>query len=193
MNFLAHLHLASLANSSLLGNLLADFVRGNPEPVYSADVADGIMLHRRIDSLTDALPQVRNAKKYFSPHARKVSPIVLDVLWDHFLSLHWDKIEPRCSLPEFTARAYRYIQPKLAETPEAFQNLNRYLWRERWLERYAELPFIEQVLERMAQRRPRLFALSQAFPDIEGHYAELEKTFWQFYPHMMTMAQQRQL
>jgi acyl carrier protein phosphodiesterase len=30
MNFLAHLHLAHLADSSLSGNLLADFVRGNP-------------------------------------------------------------------------------------------------------------------------------------------------------------------
>ncbi|MEQ2016588.1 ACP phosphodiesterase, partial [Photorhabdus bodei] len=27
MNFLAHLHLATLADSSLLGNLMADFVR----------------------------------------------------------------------------------------------------------------------------------------------------------------------
>jgi acyl carrier protein phosphodiesterase len=31
MNFLAHLHLAHLADSSLPGNLLADFVRGNPQ------------------------------------------------------------------------------------------------------------------------------------------------------------------
>ncbi|STU59390.1 phosphodiesterase [Klebsiella pneumoniae subsp. ozaenae] len=29
MNFLAHLHLAHLADSSLPGNLMADFVRGN--------------------------------------------------------------------------------------------------------------------------------------------------------------------
>ncbi len=41
MNFLAHLHLASLANSSFLGNLMADFVRGTPEEQYSAPVAAG--------------------------------------------------------------------------------------------------------------------------------------------------------
>ncbi len=34
MNFLAHLHLADLAESSLSGNLLADFVRGNPEESF---------------------------------------------------------------------------------------------------------------------------------------------------------------
>lgn len=34
MNFLAHLHLAHLADSSLPGNLMADFVRGNPQGDY---------------------------------------------------------------------------------------------------------------------------------------------------------------
>ncbi len=34
MNFLAHLHLAHLAESSLSGNLLADFVRGILKKVF---------------------------------------------------------------------------------------------------------------------------------------------------------------
>ncbi|HGV2951774.1 ACP phosphodiesterase, partial [Escherichia coli] len=49
MNFLAHLHLAHLAESSLSGNLLADFVRGNPEESFPPDVVAGIHMHRRID------------------------------------------------------------------------------------------------------------------------------------------------
>jgi acyl carrier protein phosphodiesterase len=65
MNFLAHLHLAHLADSSLSGNLLADFVRGNPETHYSPDVVEGIFMHRRIDVMTDNLPQVREAKEWF--------------------------------------------------------------------------------------------------------------------------------
>ncbi|EFD2361312.1 ACP phosphodiesterase, partial [Escherichia coli] len=56
MNFLAHLHLAHLAESSLSGNLLADFVRGNPEESFPPDVVAGIHMHRRIDVLTDNLP-----------------------------------------------------------------------------------------------------------------------------------------
>ncbi|KOC94422.1 ACP phosphodiesterase, partial [Winslowiella iniecta] len=59
MNFLAHLHLATLANSSLLGNLMADFVRGNPHNDWPQPVAAGILLHRRIDVMTDSLPEVR--------------------------------------------------------------------------------------------------------------------------------------
>lgn len=84
MNFLAHLHLAALADSSLLGNLLADFVRGNPQGEYPPEIVAGIMMHRRVDVMTDTLPLVKEARTYFSADYRRVSPITLDVLWDHF-------------------------------------------------------------------------------------------------------------
>ena len=84
MNFLAHLHLAHLADSSLSGNLLADFVRGNPETHFSPDVVEGIFMHRRIDVMTDNLPQVREAKEWFRSETRRVAPITLDVMWDRF-------------------------------------------------------------------------------------------------------------
>lgn len=84
MNFLAHLHLAHLADSSLSGNLLADFVRGNPATHYPPDVVEGIYMHRRIDVMTDNLPEVREAREWFRHETRRVAPITLDVMWDHF-------------------------------------------------------------------------------------------------------------
>ncbi|WP_114191525.1 ACP phosphodiesterase [Edaphovirga cremea] len=193
MNFLAHLHLAQLAESSLLGNLLADFVRGNPRNHYSPIVADGIMMHRRVDALTDSLPEVKLARQYFSDEYRRVSPITLDVLWDHFLARHWQRIEPAETLVAFINRAQRLIVPQLAQTPERFQNLNAYMWPERWLERYAELPFIANVLQGMANRRPRLYALAGSFTDIERNYHQFETLFWQFYPRMMAQAKSKSI
>lgn len=73
MNFLAHLHLAHLADSSLSGNLLADFVRGNPADEWPADVVEGIFMHRRIDVLTDNLPEVTEAKAWFRAETRRVA------------------------------------------------------------------------------------------------------------------------
>lgn len=35
MNFLAHLHIAKHCNSNLAGNLLGDFVKGDPNKHYS--------------------------------------------------------------------------------------------------------------------------------------------------------------
>lgn len=193
MNFLAHLHLASLANSSLYGNILADFVRGNPQGNYSDRVIDGIFMHRRVDVMTDRLPQVLEAKRFFREEFRRVAPITLDVVWDHFLALHWQELEPAISLQAFVNRAQIEIVPMLPDSPERFQNLNAYMWQERWLERYAELPFIAKVLQGMANRRPKLGALAGSFIDIENNYVLLEQTFWQFYPQMIAQAKAKTL
>ena len=193
MNFLAHLHLASLANSSLYGNILADFVRGNPQGNYSDKVIDGIFMHRRVDVMTDRLPQVLEAKRFFREEFRRVAPITLDVVWDHFLALHWQELEPAISLQVFVNRAQIEIVPMLPDSPERFQNLNAYMWQERWLERYAELPFIAKVLQGMANRRPKLGALAGSFIDIENNYTLLEQTFWQFYPQMIAQAKAKTL
>lgn len=193
MNFLAHLHLASLADSSLYGNLLADFVRGNPQGSYPAPIIDGIFMHRRVDVMTDRLPQVLEAKRYFRQEFRRVAPITLDVVWDHFLALHWQELEPEISLNAFVNHARSEIVPMLPQSPERFQNLNAFMWQERWLERYAELPFIAKVLQGMANRRPKLGALAGSFVDIEDNYLQLEQTFLQFYPQMIAQAKAKTL
>lgn len=193
MNFLAHLHLAHLADSSLSGNLLADFVRGDPAGEWPADVVEGIFMHRRIDVLTDNLPEVTEAKGWFRPETRRVAPITLDVMWDHFLSRHWTQLSPELPLPEFVRYAHAQVATILPDSPPRFVNLNEYLWSERWLERYQEMDFIQRVLNGMASRRPRLDALRDSWQDLDTHYQRLEQQFWHFYPQMMAQAKKREL
>lgn len=88
--------LAHLADSSLPGNLMADFVRGNPQGDYPAEIIDGIFMHRRIDVMTDNLAEVKEAREWFRPQTRRVAPITLDVMWDHFLSQHWAQLSLTC-------------------------------------------------------------------------------------------------
>ena len=169
MNFLAHLHLAHLAESSLSGNLLADFVRGNPEESFPPDVVAGIHMHRRIDVLTDNLPEVREAREWFRSETRRVAPITLDVMWDHFLSRHWSQLSPDFPLQEFVCYAREQVMTILPDSPPRFINLNNYLWSEQWLVRYRDMDFIQNVLNGMASR------------------------FWQFYPRMMAQASHKAL
>ncbi len=193
MNFLAHLHLAHLADSSLPGNLLADFVRGNPESLYSTDIVAGIHMHRRIDVMTDNLPEVKAAREWFRPQTRRVAPITLDVMWDHFLSRHWAQLSPDFPLDQFIRYAQAQVATILPDSPPRFINLNNYLWSERWLERYREMAFIQNVLNGMANRRPRLDALRDSWQDLQDNYAALEAQFWVFYPRMMAQATAQQL
>ena len=193
MNFLAHLHLARLADSSLLGNLMADFVRGNPRQHWSAPVADGILMHRRLDVMTDALPEVRSARQLFRAETYRVAPITLDVIWDHFLARHWQRFTPDQTLVAFSAAAEHEIIPQLADTPVEFQELNAVMWRERWFEHYAEPTRLARVLSGMAHRRPRLAALRDSYQDFVDHYDQLEPLFFQFYPRLMAAARAQQL
>ncbi|XTZ37493.1 ACP phosphodiesterase [Salmonella enterica] len=193
MNFLAHLHLAHLANSSLSGNLLADFVRGNPENLYPPEVVAGIHMHRRIDVMTDNLPEVKRAREWFRPETRRVAPITLDVMWDHFLSRHWSQLSPEMPLAAFIHYAQSQVATILPDSPPRFVNLNHYLWSERWMERYREMAFIENVLNGMASRRPRLDALRDSWQDLQVNYPALEALFWDFYPRMMAQAKAQEL
>lgn len=193
MNFLAHLHLATLANSSLTGNLMADFVRGDPHAQWPSAIAEGIILHRRLDALTDRLPEVRQACALFRAETRRVAPITLDVVWDHFLARHWESLYDARSLAQFSADAQREIALLLPGAPLAFQQLNQIMWRERWLERYAQAAWLENVLKGMASRRPRLHKLRDSYLDFTEHYASLEELFFIFYPRLMTLASQQQL
>jgi len=193
MNFLAHLHLAHLAESSLLGNLLADFVRGNPHQQWPTPVADGILMHRRLDAMTDALPEVQEARPLFRAETRRVAPITLDVVWDHFLARHWESLCPDRSLAAFSRFAEQRIVPQLAGTPEGFQALNAVMWRERWFEHYAEPARLARVLSGMAQRRPRLASLRDSYHDFTAHYDQLEQLFFRFYPRLMALATSKTL
>ncbi len=151
-------------------------------------------MHRRIDVLTDNLPEVKESPKRegFRAQTRRVAPITLDVMWDHFLSRHWAQLSPEIpSLEDFVRYAHPQVATILPDSPPRFVNLNNYLWSERWLERYREMAFIQNVLNGMASRRPRLDALRDSWQDLDEHYDALESLFWQFYPRMMEQAKNK--
>lgn len=112
MNFLAHLHLANFANSSLSGNLLSDFVRGNPAMHYPPDVVESIDMHRRIDVMSDNLPEVRETREWFLHETRSLASIMLEVMWDYFLSRYWTQISS-----DFPLQAVIYYARLFCLTP----------------------------------------------------------------------------
>lgn len=193
MNFLAHLHLASLAKSSLVGNLMADFVRGDPYVQYDETIASGIMMHRRVDKFVDDIEIIKHAKQHFSHSHLRIALIALDVVWDHFLSKNWADFSPDLSLHAFCLQAQKQISPVVKTMPQDIQEFNYFLWQEKWLEHYVEIDFIGDILQRMAKRRPKLAALATILPEIKQHYALLESTFYAFYPDLMKKAALKQL
>lgn len=189
MNILAHLHLATLANSSLIGNTVADFVKGDPYTTYPQSIADGIMLHRKIDTMTDSLPEVKQAKLLFRTTHRRVAPIALDIVWDHFLSKYWRDFGITGNVAEFNLRTQQQIQPYIAYYPTDYQHFMQAMWQGKWLENYASLDFVGKVLRGMTTRRPKLYLLQETIVDIQHHYTALESQFFILYPKMCLAVQ----
>ena len=58
MNYLAHLYLSSGNKDLMIGNFIADHVKGNAINNFSDEIISGIKLHRLIDDFTDHHPIV---------------------------------------------------------------------------------------------------------------------------------------
>lgn len=192
MNVLAHLHLATLANSSIIGNVAADFIKGDPYQQFSQDIADGIMMHRRVDRLTDQLAEVKQAKALFRQQTSRVAPIALDIIWDHFLSKHWQNYVVNTDVAEFDQQMKTIILPDISLFPSPFFDFMSALWRGQWLVNYADRDFISQVLNGMANCRPKLQTLRDTFIDFQRNYHQLERIFLSFYPQLMLSARTQQ-
>ena len=191
MNFLAHLHIASVTNTSFVGNYLGDFVKGNPEGQFNTDIIRGIRLHRYVDSYTDQHPIIKSLKPLFPKQLRRFSPITLDLFWDHCLSLHWRNFEDS-SLESFCRRTRSQIESESRleknALPARFENVSQLAWKNKWFERYAEIETITFALQRMALRSTRMAPLADTGQTLLTHYELLSEQFFILYPDVLQKA-----
>jgi len=177
MNYLAHLYLAERSGTSAAGNFLGDFVKGRPEDRYSSELAVGIRLHRRIDTLTDAHPGVRHARRLMPRPHRRYAGILLDMWFDHVLAREWPRWHPT-PLPAFAAASASRIADAWPATDAPFpasqlDNLAGLLCS------YRRAAGIERGLRRIGARLRRAQALERALPALLHHDALLAGIFEQ--------------
>lgn len=185
MNFLAHLHIADHCNSHLMGNLLGDFVKGDPSKQYQTDISNGIKLHRFVDRITDHHALVEDCKPHFTGVARRFAPIALDMFWDHCLAKHWRTFSPQ-SLDSFVRYAYSEVNKQISDDlPPRFLMLHSRMWSGGWLQSYQDLENIEFALHRMSQRSPRMADLTTTFEVLDNEYEQLEAKFAALYQDVL--------
>jgi acyl carrier protein phosphodiesterase len=184
MNFLAHLRLAGARDEALLGGMLGDFVKGSPEGRFSPAVADGIRLHRAIDSFADGHPFTRASRSRISPARRRFAGVIVDVCYDHFLCRHWRRFYPE-ELDAFARRAYGVLSANRALLPERLTRVLPRMIAENWLAGYVHLERVGDALDRMTRRLTRGSAFMRSVEEIEASYAALEADFLAFFPDLI--------
>jgi acyl carrier protein phosphodiesterase len=191
MNYLAHIALAHPTDASRIGNFLGDFAKGTKESLlknWPQDLVAGFMMHRSIDAFTDSHPTFSEAKKLISSDRRRLAGIAIDIFYDHFLSIHWDKFHST-EREDFIEDFYLLLERRAEWWIGDFSSAFPYLRKENWLGCYATRDGIELTLKRVSQRnRKWIYPLAKCMSDFTRHYAEFEKLFLALYPDLLAEA-----
>ncbi len=193
MNFLAHLFLGPRDPEQALGSLLGDFVRGPVNKLELPEgVRQGIWLHRRIDSFTDAHSLVATSRTRVSSERRRYAGIMIDMFYDHLLARHWDRFADQ-PINEFTAQMYAQLLAQRSIIPaNAWPVISRMAEHD-WLGSYARMAVMHRALDNIALRVRRANPLPGSAHELERDYAGFEADFLAFMPQVIAFARSQDL
>jgi acyl carrier protein phosphodiesterase len=187
MNFLAHIYLSGKDENLILGNFIADMVKGRQIEKYTPDVVKGIRLHRKIDEFTDSHPFVTRSKDRIREKYRHYSGVVVDMYYDHFLSSSWDDYcnEP---LEIFVQNAYNVLLKNYIMLPSRAKFILPIMIGSNWLVNYADLKSLQRHMEGMARRTSFNSGMEEAVTDLKKHYNEFHRDFAEFFPELVSFS-----
>jgi acyl carrier protein phosphodiesterase len=184
MNFLAHLYLSGDDPKIMVGNFIADFVKGKEGPTrFESRIAFGIEMHRSIDAYTDRHPVVRVSKKRLSIKYRHYAPVIVDMFYDHFLANRWNEFHAT-PLEIYSRSSYRLLEEHNDLLPERVRGLLPYMIRGNWLLGYSTIEGIGQALSGMARRTPYVSRMEEAADDLRENYTDFGNDFMNFFPDL---------
>ncbi len=183
MNFLAHIYLSGKNEDIILGNFIADSIKGKKYLNYPPEVQKGIILHRAIDTYTDSHPLVRTSASKLYKNYGHYSGVIVDIYYDHFLASNW-KDYSGVPLENFVAEFYKLLQRKFELLPAPIQRFLPYMVSENWLLSYASIEGISRILYQMNLRTKNIVKMDRAVNDLQEHYKEFEKEFRSFFPQL---------
>lgn len=192
MNFLAHIYLSNNLKFVTIGNFMADGIRGKKYKKYPREIQIGILLHREIDTFTDAHPIVRQSTKRLHENYSHYSGVIVDILYDHFLAKNWTTYsnEP---LEDYIQNFYTLLQDNFEILPERTQRMMPYMIADNWLLSYAEIDGIQKVLEGMNRRTKNKSKMNEATRELVEHYSEFEEEFTLFFEELQTFSNEKLL
>ena len=190
MNFLAHLYLSKNNKNILIGNYIADAVKGNKYNNYPTEIKAGILLHREIDTYTDNHPIVRKSKRRLHERYNHYDGVIIDILYDHYLAKNWH-IYSEIPLDIYAAGVYSFLQSAIEIFPEKAQKILPYMIEYNWLVAYASTEGIERVLYGMNRRTKGISKMDLAIEDLNKHYSEFELDFTTFFKDLMQFTEEK--
>jgi acyl carrier protein phosphodiesterase len=184
MNFLAHIYLSGDNDLIKIGNFMADGIRGKHFESYPSEIQKGIILHRAIDTFTDAHPIFRQSTKRLHEKYHHYAGVIVDVFYDHFLAKNWNKYSDE-KLDDFVARFYQSLHDNHINLSERTKGMMPYMIEHNWLVSYQTVEGINRILTQMDQRTKNESKMRFATNELSEFYPEFEEEFTNFFQELI--------
>ena len=189
MNYLAHAYLSFGRSELLLGNMIADFVKGNKLSHFPNRIQQGIRLHRAIDRFTDEHKAVMESKQIFKPHFYLSSGVFTDILFDHFLANDEEHFSNE-SLLSFTTGVYKFLTENNHYFDDPMHQFFGYMTRYNWLYGYRFEEGLSKSILGICKRYPRLGDGHKALEIILEQKENFQLQYNDFFPQLIKFSKQ---
>lgn len=190
MNFLAHIYLSGDNQLITIGNFMADGIKGKRYRKHPKDIQIGILLHREIDTFTDAHPTVRLSTKRLHKNYSHYSGVIVDILYDHFLAKNWLQYS-NTPLDLYVENFYDSLKTNFELLPLRIQKMMPYMIADNWLLSYAQIEGIQKVLNGMNHRTNNISGMNRATHELQEFYDDFEKEFTVFFEELRAFSNEK--
>jgi acyl carrier protein phosphodiesterase len=180
MNFLAHIYLSGDNDLMKIGNFMADGIHGKHFDTFPMEIQKGIILHRSIDTFTDAHPIFRQSTKRLHANYHHYSGIIVDIFYDHFLAKNWSTYSDE-KLDHFAERFYQSLRDNYNDLTLKTQKMMPYMINHDWLSSYQNIESIESVLAKMDTRMKYDSNMRFSVAELTASFSEFESEFTAFF------------
>ena len=174
----------------MIGNFIADHIRGNNYEGFSKEIQQGIFLHREIDTFTDAHEIVRKSKRRLHERYRHYDGVIIDIFYDYFLAKNWANYSA-IPLNVYTDAINKLFLEISDELPVKSQNFIKYMIEYNILFNYNNKEGIAKVLNGMNARTKGKSQMNLAIEDLEILENELEEDFMLFFKDLIKHTNQK--
>ncbi len=190
MNYLAHVYLSHNNEDLMIGNFIADHVKGKAIMDFSDEIRAGIVLHREIDQYTDSHPVFLKSKMRLANNYRKYAGVIVDMFYDHFLAANWDDYSDE-DLEKYTQRVYKILMKKFLILPRKTKYILPFMAKSNWLMNYGSFEGLHRALSGMAKRTPYESRMEKATVDLKIDYELYKQEFREFFPEVINFSKKR--
>ncbi len=184
MNYLAHFLLSKQDEALIIGNFIADDVKGSQYKNYPKTIQNGILMHREIDTFTDSHPIVTNSKNLIRKFQKKYTPVVVDVFYDYFLATNFNNYS-NFKLKEFSTKTYATLNENINLLTPKTKYILHHMSKNNWLYNYSTVQGIQRALTGLSQRTTFANNMQVAHHLLLEYKSELKTDFEQFYPELI--------